>query len=283
MSYERRSRSYGAFDVNRSRRTWYSPTGVRISHAVVAAWFCALTGCGYFGFEADESLLVSNDAMVDAPGSDSGASDASTSDAGSARGLGALCTFGMVTVILDEDATDAAAGAMLASAVASGCSTSPVVQMLQESTPGLLDPTTHAPLFGSATLGVVGGSAYYQDVMAYLGTSTTPIVATESPTHWTIARRGGAELVSRLRDTLDDTHDIAVIEVSRDLASGSVVLSAFGLYYRGTLAAAYYFANSLAPTIATDGREFYVIEWTNGDADVNPSSGDTFAVLAMGP
>lgn len=260
---------------------------MRTFFAVLVAT-CSLGGCGYFGFDP----LVGSAGNDAATVTDSGTTDADT-DAGTDAGPDAgtptprvadLCAFSAITVILDGDATDATVGAELASTVASACGTAPTVQSLDQTTPGLLDPTTHAPLFGSGTLGVVGGDNYYQNIMVYLEMTAAPIISTQTASDWIITRRSDQQvLVTRPLSTLDLTHDVSVIEVSRDPASGAVVLSAYGLYYRGTMAAAYHFANVLQPTIATDGRQYYVIEWTNADADPNPSAGDAFAVLSMGP
>ncbi len=249
------------------------------------------SACGYFGYDdfgpifpADSGLDASLPAEAGVDAAVDGGVDTGVDASVPIDRLEQLCAFTSATVILDGDPTDDAVGRRLGAALGAGCGSSVSTRELAEGTPGLLDPTTFAPRLGPGDLGLVGGDSYFQDVMVYLEMQSTPIVTVSTPTTWQITERAsGAVLAEPALTDITPTHDVGVIQVATDAASGSVVLSAHGLYFGGTEAMAYYFETVVAPGIATDTHTFYVIEWTNLDADPAPSAGDTYVVLAAGP
>jgi hypothetical protein len=68
----------------------------------------------------------------------------------------------------------------------------------------------------------------------------------------------------------------------RDPNGVSSVMTGFGFGAPGSLTAVYFFQTVIAPFLASDHHTWYLLEWTNGDADINPSAGDTFTVLGSG-
>lgn len=226
--------------------------------------------CGRLGFEPLSS--------------DGGRPDGRTDGGAPPDELAHVCGYDRVTVILDEDATDNRAGRALAAAIASGCGTSPDVRELDEGTPGLLDPTSFAPLLGPNDLGVFGGDSFYQNVMQYLSMSLSPLYTFDDGVQYRILRRGtGAPVIDVAVATLSATHDYAVIQIIHDPATDSTLVTTHGYYFGGTLAGAHYFATEIADTLTTETRGFFVIEWTNVDGDPEPSDGDTFTLVANGP
>lgn len=221
-----------------------------------------------------ESTGTSADAGVDA-----------TVEGGVVPGtLAEVCGFENVTVILDGDAVDERVGAELAASIGSGCSTAPTVRSLDQNTPGLLDPTTHAPLLGPNDLGVFGGDVFYQLVMRYLVVSLSPLITSEAGGRYTVVRRDtGATLVDVPLEEITATHDFGVIQIIHDPATDSTLVTANGHFFGGTLSASYFFTTVVAPTLTSQARGFYVIEWTNTDADPEPSAGDVITVIAQGP
>lgn len=270
---------------------------------VVAA---LLGGCGYFGYESLDVPQGPRDGAIDSTTSSDAGSDAEldagvdSGDAGSdAEGGMAdagpppgptfrdLCLFSMITVILDGTSTDDTTGGRLASSIVSGCAsaTSPTVRMLNQSTPGLLDPSTHQPLLGAFDLGVLGGDDAVQNAMIYLQMQSTPIISTMTGSNWVITERSsGTVLVSVPTSSLQmNVHDIVVIEVSFDISSESTVVSAYGLWGEGTVAAGLYFQNQIAPTISSDAHGYYVVDWMDSDGMTGATSGDSYTRLFMGP
>lgn len=247
--------------------------------ASAALLLCA--ACGRIGFEAAPSgdLGPSDQAGLDV-GTD--AADVGT-DAG-ATGFASGCAFDSITVILDGDAMDAAAGATMATAIGSGCETSPTITMVNQDEPGLLDPTTFAPLFGATSLGVLGGDAIVQNVMGYLMTASAPIRVDISGGRYRVfLTSGGAALVDVAISDITTSHDYAVIQIIRDDPSDSTVIATHGYIFQGTLAGAHYFATAIAPDLPTEERTYFVLEWTDMNGDQMPTAGDTYTLLASGP
>lgn len=230
-------------------------------------------GCGLVGFDAATSP---SDAGAD------GAPDGTVTAPPDV--LAHVCGYQNVTVILDGDAVDERVGAELAASISSGCATAPTVRSLDQNTPGLLDPVTHAPLLGPNDLGVFGGDVFYQLVMRYLVVSLSPIITSEAGGRYSVTRRDtGATLVDVPLDAITATHDFGVVQIIHDPATESTLVTANGHFFGGTLAASYFFTTSIAPTLTTSTRGFYVIEWTNMDADPEPSAGDTITLITRGP
>jgi hypothetical protein len=195
-----------------------------------------------------------------------------------------VCGYANATVILDGDAVDERVGAEMAGALSLGCGTSPTVRMLSQDTPGLLDATTHAPMLGAGDLGIVGGDSFYQNVMVYLQMSASPVHTTDTGTTYTVVRRStGAVLLDTATSNISASHDYAVIQIIHDDASNSTVVATHGYYFGGTLAGSYYFVHNIAPTLSTETRGYFLVEWLNGDANAEPSAGDTYTLLATGP
>ena len=65
-------------------------------------------------------------------------------------------------------------------------------------------------------------------------------------------------------------------------ATNSTVIATHGYVFQGTLAGAYYFANHIAPNLVEESRSYFVIEWTDGNGDTTPNTGDTFTLLHNG-
>lgn len=257
------------------------PSGMIPPKRLASAVFLLCAACGRIGFEAVESgdLGPSDQAGLD-EGTD--ASDVGT-DA-STTGFASGCEFDSITVILDGDAMDAAAGATMAAAIGSGCSTSPTITMVNQTEPGLLDPTTFAPLFGGTSLGVLGGDAIVQNVMGYLMTASAPIRVDISGGRYRVfLTSGGAALVDAAIPDITSSHDYAVIQIIRDAPSNSTVIATHGYVFQGTLAGAHYFSTEIAPDLPTEERTYFVLEWTDMNGDQTPNAGDTFTLLFSGP
>ena len=261
--------------------------GERIGHPrcmipprrLASALLLLSAACGRVGFEAVADDL----GPVDQGALDEGMDPVDLGQDAGVGGFASGCDFASITVILDGDAMDAAAGATMAAAVGSGCDTTPTVTMVDQAEPGLLDPTTFAPLFGDTTLAVLGGDAIVQNLMGYLMTASAPIrVDTSGGRYRVFLTSGGSALVDAAIADITASHDYGVVQVIRDAATNSTVIATHGYVFQGTLAGAYYFANHIAPNLVEESRSYFVIEWTDGNGDTTPNTGDTFTLLHNG-
>ena len=78
------------------------------------------------------------------------------------------------------------------------------------------------------------------------------------------------------------TYDVGVVMLTTEPTGGASYLTSWGWHAAGTLAAGYLLSTSIAPTLATEARSWFVFEWQNGDADPNPSAGDTLTIVGSG-
>ncbi|MEZ4327688.1 MAG: hypothetical protein R3B40_20895 [Polyangiales bacterium] len=257
--------------------SWLMP--VRAS--LVSALLVLSIGCGRLAFQTVEGRDAGTDQGD--PGSDLGPDDAGGEPDAGVTGFALGCSFPSITVILDGDANDTQAGTTMASAVASGCMQSPAISMVDQTQAGLLDPTTFAPLFGATTLGVLGGDSLVQNVMQYLTMSSAPVRATFPAGRYVVTERAGGTVVLDVAiGDISTSHDYGVVQIIRDTPSNSTVVAAHGYIAQGTLAAAHYFATVIAPSLPAETRAYFVLEWTDGNADTIPNAGDTFTLLADG-
>ncbi|MBK6810494.1 MAG: hypothetical protein IPG81_16675 [Sandaracinaceae bacterium] len=256
-------------------------------HRLFASTFLLLgAACGRIGFEevalGDQGPRDQGD-LTDQASADEGTDAADVgSDAGT-NGLASSCAFDSITVILDGDGNDAQAGATMATAVANGCATTPTVMTRNQTEPGLLDPTTFAPLFGASSLGVLGGDAIVQNVMGYLMMSSAPIrVDTSNGRYRVILQSGGAVLLDAAIADINGSHDYAVVQIVHDPPSQATVVATHGYIYQGTLAGAHYFSTVLAPGLPLETRTYFVLEWTDMNGDMLPNAADTYTLLTSG-
>jgi hypothetical protein len=73
-----------------------------------------------------------------------------------------------------------------------------------------------------------------------------------------------------------------LIQMVRDPASGSSIVSAYGYWAEGTVAARWYLANVVLPALTTYTDAWYIYEWESINADVGPDAGDTFTLVSSG-
>jgi len=194
-----------------------------------------------------------------------------------------------VTVITVGDPTDDGTGMNLASFANATCGGGASVQSLPQTTPGLLDPSTKGPLLGPTNLGVVGGADYNQDVMGYLMPTYTPVVLSFPtvmmvPRFLITERATGNVIVDVPQSTAPQGggRDYAIVQVTHDPVSDSVILSGYGIWAEGTQAAGYWFANVFGAAFLTSTQTWFVVQWDDTDTNGSPSAGDTYTVLGSG-
>jgi hypothetical protein len=217
-----------------------------------------ISGCGRIGF--------------DLPGEDAGAGRFELRD---------LCAFARQTVVTDGEIPDDQTGADMASALDSACPALPAARTVSQDDPGILDPITNRPVIAADDLAVLGGGDGPQRGLAYLLQDDTPVAWSSTASTATFTERAtGRVLVAD--GPLSPTHDYPLLMVVVEPIGGTHVLSASGMEVRGTIAAGFWFATRIAPVLATVDTVWVLLDWTNADADPDPSAGDTFTVIASG-
>jgi len=212
-------------------------------------WLLVLVGCGRIGFDPTEPA---------------------------APKLAEVCGFDNVTVIENGIAVDDAAGAQLAAALASGCTSSPTERRVSQDDPGILAGDGR-PLLPRNDLAVIGGGDGPNRAIAYLLRDDTPLVWTDKVT---IRERASDRLI--VDAPTSETHDYLMVMIVVEPLGGASVLSGQGGTAPGTAAAVLWFATVLAPRLATTAAQWFVVEWTDDDPTAGPSTDDTFTVLDSG-
>lgn len=234
--------------------------------ATVASWLLLLAAaCGRLDFDEVPGGSVVNDA-----GPDAGSTSIAFRD---------LCAFDRLTVIENGLAVDDQVGAGLAAAVAVGCAKTPTTRTVDQDDPGILDPSTDRPLIAPDDLVILGGGDGPHRALAYLLDADTPVIWSGGSTA-TYTNRATGELI--VMGPTSSSHDYALLMIVTEPIGGGRILSASGMQANGTKAAGYWFANVLAPAIATDADVWTLVEWTDSDGAAGPTAGDTFTVLASG-
>jgi hypothetical protein len=137
---------------------------------------------------------------------------------------------------------------------------------------------------GGGDLLTVSGGAYVQKLVDYLDkTGVTPVYLNTTDQSWQYLMRvpgGGVVVAELLLTSFSATHDILLIEMVRDPASGTPILIAFGQEAESTTAAAWYVANEMLPNRARYEKSWYVYEWTAAAAAGGTA---TYTLRASGP
>jgi hypothetical protein len=198
--------------------------------------------------------------------------------------LANVCDNALVTVVEDGLGPDEAAAAALGAVLVTGCDPPPESRTVDEATTDALNPTNGRPVIGGGEVLVIAGGPYGQAVMSYLESERiAPVYARVGAGTYELARSSDdATLGSIPQESSDDTHDLLLIEVVRDPASGTFLLVCYGFNEYGTATAVWYLANVMVPgPLSMYDQRYYVIEWTD-DGDLTPDLDDTFDVLASG-
>ncbi len=195
-----------------------------------------------------------------------------------------VCDNALVTAVQDGIGPDDQAALALAQTLAAGCDPAPATRTVGEVTTDVLNPNTGRPVVGGGEVLVIGGGPFGQNVMAYLESQRiAPVYSEAVGSDFRLVRSSdGLVLGSIPSASSTASHDLLLIEVVRDPASGTFLLVAYGFNGTGTNAAVWYLANVMVPgPLSTYDQRYYVIEWTD-DGDLAPDAGDTFTLITSG-
>lgn len=192
--------------------------------------------------------------------------------------LSNVCQVSRSLAVLDGLREDDDAGLSMANALAASCPPTVTASATRQLDSGVLDAVTGEPILTGPML-CVGGGSFFQRSIGWLETvNLAPVRDTSSSTQYQLSLRDGGVVATGAASTLGPTHDIFVIQLVRT-PIGSVVLNTGGFYGEGTTAGAWYFQNVLLPMRAALTSGWYVVEWTDVNAN-GPDLSDTFTQLA---
>jgi hypothetical protein len=198
-----------------------------------------------------------------------------------------FCDNNSVYVIHDGITADNNAADLMASTIAANCPPSVLVHTADQTDPMLVDQTTGQPLAGAGVTYVLGGGPFPNKPLKWLErTNDITKIYFDAPDginfYW--RDRTGAAVAMMPGDQCSAHKDQFITELVTDPMSGTLSLIGYGACSggRGTLAAAWYYANVLLPNRMSYPDSWYVFDWTDTDDNGMPSGGDTFTVLAHG-
>jgi hypothetical protein len=202
-----------------------------------------------------------------------------------------LCANRAATVVMDGLGPDDMAASGIGGALSSadgGCQAPLSVQFAVPDAGTVLAPDSGQPITGPGDSLVVAGGSYGQVAIGYMDSAGLSTIVQESDgTYgWLQDTGNGRNIVCTTTGDagglVNAQHDYFLLQLTVVPGSGTLTFSAFGLFGPGTLAAGYFFDNTVFPNLASYGERWYVVEWIDTDGNFMPSAGDTFTVLAYG-
>jgi hypothetical protein len=228
-----------------------------------------LAGCGRVGFgpvAGDISSTGGGDSETAAPNT-----------------FGAICGFSMLTAIQGGYTADDMMIATMLGTFASACGNGVATRVVSQTDPGILDASDR-PLLASADFGLMGGGHNFERGVAYLDIADTQLKYNDSGGSVVITERAtGTVLVDMPDGNFSGLHDVALIMIVVEAASGSDYLVMYGVNEYGTQAAGYYVTNMIAPSIRTNPKQWYLLDWTDNNGNFAPDAADTYAIIASRP
>ncbi|MDB4952989.1 MAG: Tryptophan synthase alpha chain [Myxococcales bacterium] len=199
-----------------------------------------------------------------------------------------FCANKTVYVIHDGHTSDNTAADLMASTITANCPPDVMVHTADQTDPMLVDQTTGQPLAGSGVTYVLGGGPFPNMPLKWLErTQDITKIYFDAPDginfYW--RARGTNTAVATMPGSQCSAHkDQFLTELVTDPMSGTLSLVGYGACSggKGTLAAAWYYANVLLPNKMSYPDSWYVFGWTDQNNNSTPDSGDAFTVLAHG-
>ena len=153
-----------------------------------------------------------------------------------------------------------------------------------QATDGIINPSTGQPV-GRGEMIVAFGGDSYQKVTGYLESKrTTPIYPAYSSASstWQYKKSTDDSVVASLASSqIGATHDLIVVELIRDTATGVPIILGYGIDVSGTKAAAWYFINVIMTSLSSFSANWYVLEWID-DGVTGPSDAGEYTVRGSG-
>jgi hypothetical protein len=199
-----------------------------------------------------------------------------------------FCANKTVYVIHDGITPDNHAADLMASTISANCPSDVVVHTADQTDPALVDQHTGQPIAGSGVTYVLGGGPFPNMPLKWLErTHAITKIYFDAPDginfYWR-ARANNTAVATMPGNACSSHRDQFLTELVTDPMSGTLSLVGYGACSggKGTLAAAWYYANVLLPNKASYPDSWYVFGWSDTNNNSAPDTGDTFTVLAHG-
>lgn len=194
-----------------------------------------------------------------------------------------LCLVNRPYRIDDTEAADVASGAIIAEAVESACPQMEQMVERAQDDPSVVDISNGRPITGVNSLAILAGGSFFHQSVRYLeAAADLPVISETTANTERLHRRNGGTIVDIPKAAVTPGHDFFVIQVADEAISGTLVLTAYGMFTPGTRAAAYWLANEILPNLDTITDQYFIYEWTDGNGDEIPNAGDAFDLVYSG-
>jgi hypothetical protein len=193
-----------------------------------------------------------------------------------------VCDNPSATVVKDPFDIDNTAALAIGGALAGSCVPPTSVSPRDQNDGDVLDPAGR-PLGGGSISYLTGGGAFGQHLVAYLEKAALSAIyfTGDGMTAQFHNRRTGEIVVTTPYSALGESHDYFFVQMTVEPMSGTLCVSAAGMFAPGTVAAGFWVPTEMVPKRATYSDSWYVYEWTDS-GDKIPNAADTFRLVAHG-
>jgi hypothetical protein len=195
-----------------------------------------------------------------------------------------VCKVGIVTALLDGAPPDNAAATEVLAALRMHCLPSPTTRAVDQATADVINPASGRIVVSGGESLILAGGPYFNRTVKYLE-SRREVPVYNGGTYPTIQFIDSTDDAVIAASTLPEStpsHDLIVIQVGRELTTGTFALVLYGFHPNGTLAAAWQFINVMLPNLEYYDESYYVYDWSDTTGDQTPNAGDTWQLLAAG-
>jgi hypothetical protein len=190
----------------------------------------------------------------------------------------------MATALLDGAPADDRAARDVLRALSERCATPPATRVFPQGSADLIHPESGRVVVRGGELLVLAGGPYFNKTAGFLERERSVPVYNGGthPAIQFIRSADDAVVASSTFPESTPSHDMIVIQVGRERATGTLALVLYGFHPNGTLAAAWHFVHVMAEDLASYTEAYYVYDWSDTNADQVPNAGDTWQLLGSG-
>lgn len=196
-----------------------------------------------------------------------------------ALGFSTLCTNDGRIALSSGASADDAVLQTSADAVAAHCGGAVTRSTLNDAV--LVDQTSHAPLVGVGNLLLLQGGPFFDLMIRHFeesGMAPLRYVYNSGQNHNQFVESNGTMALDVPQALTTASHDYFLVELFADPVRGALILASYGFDVAGSRAAGWYLVHHLIGAPEPQAS-WYVVEWTDRDGDLAPSSIDEFALI----
>ncbi len=194
-----------------------------------------------------------------------------------------VCNLPLVTAVLDGAANDDGAATDILTALSTRCTPAPTTRTVPQPSADVINPATGRVVVPGGEMLVFSGGRYLQKGVGFLEDQRSlPVYSGGAFPNVAFLRSVDSTTIAMSLYEEPGSHDIIVIEVGREVSTGTPSLVAYGFHANGTRAAAWYFANVMMPNLTNYPAAWYVYEWVDTNSNLNPDATDSFTLRGSG-